>query len=66
MIDIIVTEAYRKKGIGSQLIKVVKQWGKSRRLDYIELFVLSDAQGEIVFYEHENFQAVSHTMRCPL
>lgn len=66
VIDLIVTALCRKKGIGAKLMNAAKQWGKTRNLDYIELFVLSDAKGEFLFYKHEGFDTVSHTMRCPL
>ena len=66
IIDFITTAAYRKKGIGSKLMDAAKQWAKERNLNYIELFVLSDAQDEYSFYEHKGFVTVSQTMRCPL
>lgn len=66
VIDIIVTASYRKRGIGSMLMDAAKQWSKTRNLDYIEILVLSDAKGEFLFYEHEGFVTVSHTMRCVL
>ena len=66
IVDFITTAAHRKKGIGSLLMDAAKQWAKARELDYIELFVLTDARDEIRFYEHASFVPVSHTMRCPL
>ena len=66
VIDLIVTKSYRRKGIGSQLMNVAKEWSKMRNLDYIELFVLSNAKNENLFYEHYGFDIVSHTMRYKL
>lgn len=66
IIDFIVTAPCRRKGIGSGLMDAAKQWGRARNLDYIELFVLSDARGEFLFYEREGFVTVSHTMRRAL
>lgn len=66
IIDFITTAEYRKKGIGTKLMDVAKQWAEARNLDYIELFVLNEAKDEIDFYEHKNFVSVSHTMRCTL
>lgn len=66
VIDLIVTAPCREKGIGSKLMDAAKQWCKRRNLDYIELFVLSNAKSEFLFYEHEGFVTVSHTMRCTL
>jgi len=55
IVDFIVTAAYREKGIGSKLMDAAKQWTKIRSLDYIELFVLSNANNESRFYEHKDF-----------
>lgn len=66
IVDLIVTAARRRKGAGSMLMDAAKQWSRARNLDYIELFVLSDAKGEFLFYEREGFVTVSHTMRCTL
>jgi len=63
VVDLIVTESQRRHGIGSALMDAAKDWSRTRDLDYIELFVLSEASGEIQFYERENFKTVSHTMR---
>ena len=66
VVDLIVTAQYRRQGIGSSLMDAVKEWSRTRYLDYIELFVLAEASGEIQFYEHEDFKTVSHTMRSTL
>ena len=66
IIDFVVTASYREKGTGSKLMDTAKQWGKARNLDYIELFVLSNASAAFRFYEKRNFATISHTMRCPL
>lgn len=66
VIDFIVTASHRRHGAGTMLMDAAKQWSKARSLDYIELFVLSDAKGEKLFYEKESFKTVSHTMRCSL
>jgi len=47
-------------------MNVAKEWSKMRNLDYIELFVLSNAKNENLFYEHYGFDIVSHTMRYKL
>jgi len=66
IIDFMVIEEFRKKGFGTKLMDAAKKWAKARSLDYLELFVLSDAKDELHFYEHKDFVTVSHTMRCPL
>ena len=66
VIDFIVTATHRRRGIGALLMAAAKEWGKARNLDYIELFVLSNAKGEQLFYDSEGFKTVSHNMRCKL
>lgn len=66
IIDFIVTKRYRRGGVGTMLMDAAKQWSKSRGLEYVELSVLSNANGEKCFYEQADFQMVSHTMRCSL
>ena len=63
VVDLIVSAPYRRNGIGTKLMEAAKEWGKMRNLDYIELFVLSNAKGEVAFYEEYGFDTVSHTMR---
>ena len=64
--DFITTAKYRRMGIGTELMNAAKQWAVERSLGYIELFVLSNAKNEVRFYEHNEFETVSHTMRCQL
>jgi len=66
IVDLIVSAPYRRTGIGSKLMDAAKEWGKTRKLDYIELFVLYEARGEISFYEQYGFNTVSHNMRYKL
>ena len=66
VVDLIVTETHRRKGIGSMLMDAAKSWGRDRNLDYIELFALESAKGEIAFYKSENFTTVSQIMRFVL
>lgn len=61
-----VTASQRKKGIGTKLMGMAKQWSKVRNLDYIELAVLRNAKDAFRFYEQSNFDTVMHTMRCTL
>lgn len=63
IIDLIVLQSYRRKGIGSLLMNEAKNWGKSLGLEYIELLVLEKAESAKKFYEQEGFEVVSQTMR---
>jgi len=66
IIDFIVTEDHRQKGIGKKLMDAAKEWATKRELDYIELFVLQGAKNEHRFYERNDFTTVMQTMRCML
>jgi len=66
IIDFIVTEDHRQKGIGKKLMDAAKEWATKRELDYIELFVLQGAKNEHRFYERNDFVTVMQTMRCML
>ena len=66
IIDFVVTQAYRGKGIGGKLMAYAKKWSVARSIDYIELFVLDKARQEHHFYEQNGFNDVMHTMRCML
>ncbi len=63
IVDFIVTESERNKGIGQKLLDAAKEWTAERNLDYIELFVLSDAKNENRFYKNQGFRATSETLR---
>ncbi len=63
VVDIAVSERYRRKGIGRLLLEECKRWARLRRLDYIELTVLENNAAGIRFYEREHFTTVSRTMR---
>jgi len=66
IIDFIVTVSSREKGGGAKLMDEAKKWTKIRKLEYIELFVLNNAIEVNRFYEKNDFDTVSHTMRCVL
>ena len=66
VVDFIVTASHRRMGIGVKLMDAAKEWSKARNLEYMELFVLSEATGEKLFYEKTGFKAASFNMRCEL
>ena len=66
VVDFFVAASHRRKGIGVMLMDAAKKWSKERNLEYMELFVLSEATGERQFYENEGFMTVSYNMRCKL
>lgn len=66
IIDLFVTKNNRNKGVGGLLLESAKQWAKTRKLDYIELNVLSENENGMQFYCHERFKSVSQVMRYTL
>ena len=61
--DMVVEHKYQKQGIGSALLAEAKTWAENRKLDYLELNVLSANIGAIALYEKQGFKDISHTMR---
>jgi len=66
IIDFMVSDSNRRKGVGLLLMDAAKKWGAKRNLDYIELFVLSNAKEANAFYHKYGFETKSHTMRYTL
>lgn len=66
IVDLYVSPAFRRKGIATVLLQEAKKIASGRNLDYLELFVLSESEGARLLYSRENFQIVSHNMKCPL
>lgn len=66
VVDLFVAPAFRRTGIATALLQEAKRIAAERKLDYMELFVLNEAEGARLLYSRENFQIVSYNMRCPL
>ena len=66
IIDFMVSNSSRRRGVGLLLMDAAKEWGAKRNLDYIELFVLSNANEANAFYHKYGFEVKSHTMRFTL
>ena len=54
--DLVVDEAHRQQGIGSTLLGAAKRWARDRRLEYLELSVLSQNAPAIALYRKHGFQ----------
>ena len=65
-VDLYVSPAHRRMGVATELLNAIKEWTKKRKLDFIEIKVLSGNDNAIRLYEHEGYSNVYHTMRCPL
>lgn len=66
LMDIVISEDYRGKGMGSLLLNEAKIWANDKKLDYIELNVLSNNNDAIQFYQRHDFKEKSQTMFCKL
>jgi len=64
--DLYVSPAYRKMGVGTELMNAIKEWAKKRKLDFVEIKVLVGNDNAIRLYEREGYSEIYHTMRCKL
>lgn len=64
--DLVVLPEKRCQGIGSSLLGAAKRWARDRRLEYLELNVLSQNSKAIELYEAHDFVEATRTMRCML
>lgn len=63
VVDLMVTEKYRSRGIGKALMDSVKIWCAERDTDYIELNVIANNTEAYKFYEREGFNVNMQTLR---
>lgn len=61
--DIVVAPTQRSKGVGKKLFQEVKNWAKTKNLEYIELSVLIQNKNAIRMYEKIGFVECSKVMR---
>ena len=66
LMDIVVAPDHRGKGIGKHLINAVKSWAKERKMEYIELGVLTENENAIKLYESMAFIECRKTMRMKI
>ena len=64
--DLVVAREHRRRGIGSALLGAAKRWARDRRLEYLELGVLSQNSAAIHLYESHDFVEARRTLRCML
>ena len=64
--DFVVTEEYRKKGVGAALMEQSKQWAQERSMDYLRLSVLWENKNAQRFYAHHGLSEKLITMECSL
>ena len=66
LLDLVVASDQRGRGIGRQLIQAVKDWAAARKLEYIELGVLTQNEGAVRLYESMAFTEDRKVMRMRL
>ena len=66
LMDIVVDETSRGKGIGKALIERVKQWSKEQGADYLELSVLAKNNLAEALYLREGFETFTKSMRMKI
>lgn len=62
LMNFIITKEFRNLGFGTKLFNAVKEWGRKRNLEYIELNVLAENIPGIRFYERHNMRESMKTM----
>lgn len=66
LMDIVVDQNMRGKGIGKALIDRIKQWAKEQEADYLELSVLAKNTLAEALYMREGFETFSKSMRMKI
>ncbi len=66
IMDVIVTDAHRKKGFGTALMNSAKDWAKECGCNFINLDVLVNNPGAIKVYEKLGFIPKAQEMYCRL
>jgi GNAT superfamily N-acetyltransferase len=66
LMDIVVDQNMRGKGIGKALIDRTKQWAKEQEADYLELSVLAKNTSAEALYLREGFETFSKSMRMKI
>ena len=66
LMDIVVDQNMRGKGIGIELIDRIKQWAKEQEADYLELSVLAKNTLTEALYLREGFETFSKSMRMKI
>lgn len=58
--EMAVTSDYRRKGVGSLLLKAVMDWFKAEKLDIVELTVASKNKVGYLFWKKQGFRDYLH------
>lgn len=66
VVALFVDPTYRGQGIAENLVSEAKKWATARRIDSLELFILSENTDGARFYERLGFEVASSNLRLPL
>jgi len=61
--DMFVKKAYRRKGVGTKLLKAAIEWFQQKHIARIELRVEAKNKEAIAFYKKHSFKIRAHTMK---
>lgn len=64
LMDIVVEPEYRNKGVGTKLLREIKEWARLRDLAFVQLNVLAENGDAKRLYERNGFRDAMHTLRC--
>ncbi|MBQ1433439.1 MAG: GNAT family N-acetyltransferase, partial [Ruminococcus sp.] len=64
--DMVVTKAYRSKGVGSRLMSAVKEYAKANGAEFLRTQVFPQNEDGMRFYEKNGFSLKMLTIECPL
>lgn len=64
VMDLIITESYRNKGFGTELMNSAKKWAKENNCKFINLEVLTNNPKAIALYEKLGFIPKAQEMYC--
>ena len=62
VVDFVVHKAYRRTGVGTELIAETRKWCQERKLEYMEVSVLANNPA-LSFYENVGFKEIKKIMR---
>jgi ribosomal protein S18 acetylase RimI-like enzyme len=64
--DVVVSEKYRNRGVGSRLMEESKVWAKERGLEYLRLSVIPNNKAAQRFYSRHGLGEQMITLECRL
>ena len=66
VVDLMVRPDRRRRGVATALLAACKTWAAARKLEYLELKVLTENRDAIKLYEKTGFTPAHQTMRLKL